>query len=81
MFKHQPSLLPFCSFLYEGKAPAGYKHVYFNITSNTLKIWALTVVAAIAFYECVLHCETGTSASAPGLHDGASRKHFVPTLL
>ena len=34
---------------------AGYKHVYFNITSNTFKIWASTVVCAIAFYETICY--------------------------
>ena len=32
---------------------SGYKHVYFNLTSNTFKIWALTITAAIVAYECV----------------------------
>ncbi|KAJ9591419.1 hypothetical protein L9F63_002025, partial [Diploptera punctata] len=32
---------------------AAYKHLYFNATSNTLKIWVLTVVSMIALYECV----------------------------
>lgn len=31
---------------------ASYKHVYFNSTFNTFKIWALTVVAVILLYEC-----------------------------
>lgn len=31
---------------------ARYKHMYFNATENTFKIWALTVVCAIVFYEC-----------------------------
>ena len=31
--------------------PAAYKHVYFNITHQTLKIWFTTVVFMIAFYE------------------------------
>lgn len=30
-----------------------YKHVYFNATYNTLKIWICTSVAIIALYECV----------------------------
>ncbi|KAL1132421.1 hypothetical protein AAG570_010376 [Ranatra chinensis] len=30
---------------------ASYKHIYFNASSNTFKIWALTVVCVIAFYE------------------------------
>nr|XP_053654799.1 uncharacterized protein LOC128703937 isoform X2 [Cherax quadricarinatus] len=33
------------------RGPAGYKHVYFNITSNTLKIWSVTVLAIILLYE------------------------------
>lgn len=32
---------------------ARYKHMYFNATDNTFKIWALTVVCAIVFYECI----------------------------
>lgn len=31
---------------------ARYKHMYFNATENTFKIWALTVVCTIVFYEC-----------------------------
>ncbi|XP_055690746.1 uncharacterized protein LOC129794134 isoform X2 [Lutzomyia longipalpis] len=31
---------------------ASYKHLYFNATPNTLKIWILTVVAIISLYEC-----------------------------
>lgn len=31
---------------------ASYKHMYFNATQNTLKIWILTVIAVIVFYEC-----------------------------
>lgn len=32
---------------------ASYKHLYFNATGNTLKIWFLTVGAVILLYECV----------------------------
>jgi len=42
-------------FRFTGPYEAGvarYKHMYFNATKNTLKIWALTVVCAIVFYEC-----------------------------
>jgi len=35
---------------YETSIPQ-YKHIYFNITSNTLKIWIATVLAILAFYE------------------------------
>lgn len=31
---------------------ARYKHVYFNATENTTKIWLLSVIAIIALYEC-----------------------------
>lgn len=31
---------------------ASYKHMYFNATQNTMKIWVLTVLAIIALYEC-----------------------------
>lgn len=34
---------------------AAYKHLYFNATSNTFKIWILTVVSMIALYECIRH--------------------------
>lgn len=34
---------------------AGYKHTYLNATGNTFKIWALTVLCAIACYECAKH--------------------------
>ncbi|KAG7163969.1 uncharacterized protein LOC121872282 [Homarus americanus] len=38
--------------IYE-RGPGGYKHVYFNITPNTLKIWFVTVLAVILLYETV----------------------------
>lgn len=31
---------------------ASYKHMYFNATQNTMKIWVLTVLSIIALYEC-----------------------------
>lgn len=31
---------------------AKYKHMYFNATGNTFKIWAITVMCAIILYEC-----------------------------
>jgi len=31
---------------------ASYKHLYFNATSNTLKIWMFTVICIIVLYEC-----------------------------
>ncbi|XP_011161196.1 uncharacterized protein LOC105196788 [Solenopsis invicta] len=34
---------------------APYKHMYFNATSNMLKIWVLIVVGVIAFYETMKH--------------------------
>ncbi|XP_074646551.1 uncharacterized protein LOC141902627 [Tubulanus polymorphus] len=34
---------------------SGYKHVYFNATNITLKIFALSVVFIILAYECVRH--------------------------
>lgn len=37
---------------------SGYKHVYFNCTSNTLIIWALTVMAVIGLYEAIRHIFT-----------------------
>ncbi|KAK4287707.1 hypothetical protein Pmani_039225 [Petrolisthes manimaculis] len=36
--------------IYE-RGPAGYKHIYFNITSNTFKIWCVTVLAILLLYE------------------------------
>jgi len=39
---------------YQKKAP-GYKHMYFNITSQMLKIWILTIIGAIVAYEVVKH--------------------------
>ncbi|XP_023726014.1 uncharacterized protein LOC111874609 isoform X2 [Cryptotermes secundus] len=39
---------------YETGVPS-YKHLYFNATSNTFKIWILTVVSVIALYECIRH--------------------------
>ncbi|KAK7075528.1 hypothetical protein SK128_026795 [Halocaridina rubra] len=38
--------------IYE-RGPAGYKHVYFNITSNSFKIWSVTVLAILLLYESV----------------------------
>uniref|UniRef100_A0A1B6EDJ3 Uncharacterized protein n=1 Tax=Clastoptera arizonana TaxID=38151 RepID=A0A1B6EDJ3_9HEMI len=32
---------------------ASYKHIYFNATANTVKIWVLTVFCIIGFYEAV----------------------------
>ncbi|UYV81959.1 hypothetical protein LAZ67_21000229 [Cordylochernes scorpioides] len=45
---------------------SSYKHVYFNLTPNTFKIWAITVVWVVVLYE---------HAAAPGLH------HLPPLLL
>ena len=33
--------------------PAAYKHIYFNITRQTLQIWFCTVLFMVAFYETV----------------------------
>ncbi len=43
-------VLLFLSGPYE-KGKTSYKHVYFNVTSNVLKIWILTVLAVITLYE------------------------------
>lgn len=32
---------------------ASYKHLYFNATQNSFKMWLLTVFAVIALYECI----------------------------
>ncbi|KAL0123141.1 hypothetical protein PUN28_007639 [Cardiocondyla obscurior] len=34
---------------------APYKHMYFNATSNMLKIWMLVVIGVITFYETMKH--------------------------
>ena len=34
---------------------AGYKHIYFNCTLNTLVIWAFTTLAVIGLYESIKH--------------------------
>uniref|UniRef100_A0A182WJ30 Uncharacterized protein n=1 Tax=Anopheles minimus TaxID=112268 RepID=A0A182WJ30_9DIPT len=34
---------------------ASYKHMYFNATQNTMKMWLLIVVGVIALYECTKH--------------------------
>lgn len=34
---------------------ASYKHMYFNATENTMKIWIFTVVAILSLYECTKH--------------------------
>ncbi|XP_050718284.1 uncharacterized protein LOC126999566 isoform X2 [Eriocheir sinensis] len=36
--------------IYE-RGPAGYKHVYFNVTANSLKIWMVTILAVLLLYE------------------------------
>ncbi|KAB7507455.1 hypothetical protein Anas_06795 [Armadillidium nasatum] len=33
------------------RGPAGYKHIYFNATSNSLKIWFSTVIFILLVYE------------------------------
>ena len=33
--------------------PSAYKHMYFNATSNTLKMWLVVVLGLLAFYECL----------------------------
>ena len=41
-------------FLFPGRYEhpvSGYKHVYFNATHQTLKIWLVTVMAVIGAYE------------------------------
>ncbi|XP_055840615.1 uncharacterized protein LOC129908261 isoform X1 [Episyrphus balteatus] len=32
---------------------ASYKHMYFNATQNSTKMWILTVMAVIGLYECI----------------------------
>ncbi|KAL5233700.1 hypothetical protein ACI65C_001110 [Semiaphis heraclei] len=42
--------------VFKGPYEAGvarYKHMYFNATDNTFKIWAITAVCTIVLYECV----------------------------
>lgn len=34
---------------------ASYKHMYFNATQNTMKMWLLIVIGVIALYECTKH--------------------------
>lgn len=38
--------------IYE-RGPSGYKHVYFNATHNTLKIWMVTILSVLLTYEAV----------------------------
>ncbi|KAI8483035.1 hypothetical protein Bbelb_391910 [Branchiostoma belcheri] len=33
----------------------GYRHMYFNVTPETLRMWTLTVVAVLLTYECVTY--------------------------
>jgi len=35
--------------------PSMYKHVYFNCTSNSHKIWAVVVLGLLALYECICY--------------------------
>lgn len=37
---------------YESGESTGYKHFYFNATTNVAKIWILTVIAIVVHYEC-----------------------------
>ena len=50
--------------------PSGYKHVYFNVTLATLKIWLLLVLAIIALYESIRYV-------APLIWRGKSRTPMV----
>lgn len=34
---------------------ASYKHMYFNATQNTMKMWLLIVLGIISLYECTKH--------------------------
>lgn len=34
---------------------ASYKHMYFNATTNSLKMWILIVSGIISLYECMKH--------------------------
>ena len=46
------------TFLFPGRYEhpvSGYKHVYFNATHQTLKIWLVTVMAVIGAYEALRH--------------------------
>ena len=52
LFFHLLSLYDFLEGSYEAGV-AGYKHVYFNATSNTLKIWIATAIFMISSYESV----------------------------
>lgn len=36
---------------WNGKYPTEYKHVYFNSTSNTFKMWTLTVIFTLFMYS------------------------------
>jgi hypothetical protein len=49
---------------------SGYKHVYFNVTLATLKIWFLLVLAIIALYESIRYV-------APLIWRGNSRTPMV----
>lgn len=53
---------------------SGYKHVYFNCTSNTLVIWTLTVLGVIAIYEAIRHVFTA-------LYYGVARPRMVVLFL
>lgn len=52
MFSLFTLFTPCCSGIYE-RGPSGYKHIYFNITSNTFKIWMVTVLSILLVYESV----------------------------
>ncbi len=51
-----------------------YKHVYFNVTSNSLSIWAGTVAAVVLLYEATrkmfVALYQGTEGGKAGLPDG-----------
>ena len=43
-----------CPFLAGYETGVGaYKHVYFNVTSSSLAIWCITVVAVVLAYEAI----------------------------
>ncbi|KAL8595601.1 hypothetical protein ACOMHN_025638 [Nucella lapillus] len=50
---------------YENPGVVTYKHVYFNATSTTLKIWIFTAVFILLFYESVRHLVGLLSSGVP----------------
>jgi hypothetical protein len=64
MHQRQSDVL-FCSGRYENPGIVTYKHVYFNSTPTTLKIWIFTAVFLLLFYESLRYLVGLLRSGAP----------------